>query len=68
MLPHLADQLGHDIPVLVTAGIVELLQVMGGLGWIGLELPDGGGSADGDSREREEEGRRARGRDTARGI
>jgi hypothetical protein len=36
VLPHLADQLGHGIPVLVAAGIVEQLEVMGGLDWVGL--------------------------------
>jgi hypothetical protein len=37
VLPHLADQLGDGIPVLVAAGVVELLEVMRGLGCVGLE-------------------------------
>lgn len=41
MLPHLADQLRYGIPVLVAAGIVELLHIMGGLGCVGLEHSSG---------------------------
>ena len=36
VFPHLAGQLGHGIPVLVAAGVIELLDVMGGLGCVGL--------------------------------
>lgn len=36
VLPHLADQLRHGIPVVVAAGIVELLDVMRGLDGVGL--------------------------------
>jgi hypothetical protein len=38
VLPHLADQLRHGIPVLVAAGVVELLKVMCGLCCVGLAL------------------------------
>ena len=44
VFPHLADQLGHGIPVLIAAGVVELLDVMGGLNCVGLR---GGGHVSG---------------------
>jgi hypothetical protein len=37
VLAHFADQLGHGIPVLIATGIVELLQVVRGLGCVGLD-------------------------------
>lgn len=36
MLPHFADQLGHSIPVLIAASIIELLDVMRGLDCVRL--------------------------------
>lgn len=36
VLAHLSDQLGHSIPVLVAAGIVELLDVVCGFDCVGL--------------------------------
>lgn len=53
MLPHLADQLRHGIPILVTAGIVKLLDVMGGLGCVGLDCPPGQRQRDPSRRERD---------------
>lgn len=36
MLAHFADQLGDGIPIIFATGFVELLDIVGGLYWVGL--------------------------------
>jgi len=38
MLPHLADQFGDGIPVFFAPSFVELFDVIGGLGCVGLSV------------------------------
>ena len=66
MLAHFADELGDLVPFLVAASVIELLDVVGGLGGVGLEGVAGeeGVSEDEMGAER---GREARGTETGRG-